>query len=185
MVALVRPAALWTGTQSLVGLDLLLRTAPAPARASAGAGRCVVLLIPAVGVLLAPGPVRGPVPDLDVPHAPADLGACVPLPARSRAGHLAAGDRLRNAVCARVRVGRITVPPAFGGPQPVQVLELPGLPAESVDQHRLGDMPRRAAFWLGLVRGRRDDHPGCRRGRQGDGRGRCLAGTAGAAGGPG
>src|SRR5579863_4042657 len=98
--------------------------AAGPGAGSAGAGP-FLRLIPAVVALLAPGPVRGAVAGLDVPHSPADLGACVPLPARPRAGHLAAGDRLRNAVCARVRVGRITVPAAFGGPQPVQELELP------------------------------------------------------------
>src|SRR5690348_11542837 len=82
----------------------------------AGAGHYRELLVPAVGVLLPPCPVRGPVPVLDVAHAPADLGACVPLPARSRAGHLAARNRLRDAVSARIRVGRVTVPPAFDGP---------------------------------------------------------------------
>src|SRR5690242_20005097 len=82
----------------------------------AGAGHYRELLIPAVGVLLPPRPVRGPVPGLDVSHAPADLGARVPLPARARAGHLAARNRLRDSVSARIRVGRVTVPSTFDGP---------------------------------------------------------------------
>src|SRR5579859_4133863 len=90
------------------------RRGPAP-----GTYRVVVnawALIPAVVVLVPPGPVRRPVAVPDVSHSPADLGPCVPFPARPGSGHLAAGDRLRDAVGARERVGRIAVPPAFGGP---------------------------------------------------------------------
>src|SRR5205823_15034752 len=107
------------------------RSRPTPAQVS----------VPAGGLRVVPRPVRGPIPGPDVAQPPADLGGCVRPPVGARAGHLAAGQRLGNAVRARVGVAGVLVPAALPLPQPVQVLELLGrLPVELV-QHPAGDLP--------------------------------------------
>src|SRR5215510_2751878 len=58
--------------------------------------------VPAGGLRMIPGATWGPIPGPDVPQAPADLGADPRPPVGAGAGHLAAGQRLRDAVRARV-----------------------------------------------------------------------------------
>src|ERR1700734_4517860 len=73
-------------------------------------------LIISVGELEIPRAAWGAVNGLDVSEAPFDLGSRVGLPVRAGAGHLVAGQRLRDAVRAGVRVFRLVVPAALPVP---------------------------------------------------------------------
>src|SRR5262249_11145093 len=80
--------------------------------------------VPAGGLRMIPGATWGPIPGPDVAQAPANLGADPPPPVGAGAGHLAAGQRLRDAVRTRVGVACVLVPAALPVPEPVQVPEL-------------------------------------------------------------
>src|SRR6516162_8160022 len=97
-------------------------------------------LIPAAALLVRPCAAGRPVERLDVSQAPADLGGSVGLPVRARAGHLRAGQRLRDAVCP-TGIGRVNIPAALGVPEADQAAELARRPPVG-PQHRLSDLLR-------------------------------------------
>src|SRR5690606_23848765 len=91
---------LWTLTITLTFTPM--RSAcvvpPAGARRLADYRRKDGLLIPSPGLGVPPGSARRAVAALDVAESPLDLGGGVGLPVGAGAGHLAAGQRLRDAV---------------------------------------------------------------------------------------
>src|SRR5262249_30191742 len=92
--------------------------------------RCpeIARLVPAVRFLVRPGTARRTVRVLDVGQAPLDLRLRICLPVRPGAGHLGAGERLRDTVGA-AGVVCVVLPAALTGPQTVQTAELAGAEA--------------------------------------------------------
>src|SRR5688572_28052563 len=88
-----------------------------PRRNPAPSVRVVVLPV-------GPGAARRLVAALDVAESPGDLSGRVDPPIRTGRGHLGAGEGLRYAVGAGVRVLGQVVPAALVIPQPVQAAEL-------------------------------------------------------------
>src|SRR5690606_10502654 len=111
---------------------------PAGARRLADYRRKDGLLIPSPGLGVPPGSARRAVAALDVAESPLDLGGGVGLPVGAGAGHLAAGQRLRDAVRAGVAVHRPLVPAALLLPEALQAAPLVGAEAERAE-HLLGD----------------------------------------------
>ena len=93
------------------------------------------------GLGVAPRGARRAVDVLDVLQAPLDLGGRVGLPVGAGAGHLGAGQRLRDAVGAGGAVAGVRVPAALLHPQRVQAAELAGAPAV-VAEHDAGGAAR-------------------------------------------
>src|SRR3984885_6890788 len=93
-------------------------------------------LIISVGELEIPRAAWGAVNGLDISEAPLDLGGRVGLPVRARARHLVAGQRLRDAVRAGVRVFRLVVPAALPVPDVEQAAPLRRL-AEAERRHNV------------------------------------------------
>src|SRR4051812_37020016 len=91
------------------------------------------------------------VPVLDVVETPLDLGYRVRAPVLAELGHLAAGQRLGDAVRARARVGGPLVPAALPLEEPVQTGEL--VDGEALFQHQRTADPAVAAE---LLAGSRD-----------------------------
>jgi NADPH-dependent ferric siderophore reductase len=96
-------------------------------------------LVPAAGLLVRPRGARRSIRALDVPQPPRDLGRGIGAPVRTRAGHLGAGQRLRDPVGAGAGVVRRHAPPAFALPQRVEAGELARRPAVTVE-HSPGDV---------------------------------------------
>ena len=80
--------------------------------------------VPAGALLVRPGGAGRAVDRLDVAQTPADLGGGVGLPVRASAGHLGAGQRLRDAVGARVGLLAEGFQPLSRVPQALQAAEL-------------------------------------------------------------
>src|SRR6202012_3969767 len=99
-------------------------------------------LIISVGELEIPRAAGGAVNGLDVSEAPLDLGGRVGLPVRARAGHLRAGQRLRDAVRAGGRVLRLVVPAALPVPDVELAGPLPRLAEAEGRQHVVRDALR-------------------------------------------
>src|ERR1035437_2639968 len=100
-------------------------------------------LVIAVGFLEGPGAAGVPVDVLDVAQSPPDLGRRIGLPVRACAGHLAARQRLRDAVRA-AGVFRVVAPAALPVPDVLQAAEI-GLRAEAEAGHdAVGSGLRRA-----------------------------------------
>src|ERR1700733_13795471 len=94
---------------------------------------CSGYLVVAVGFFEGPGATGISVDALDVPQAPPDLGGRIRLPVRARAGHLAARQRLRDAVRA-AGVLRVVAPAALPVPDVLQAAEV-GLRGEAEAAH--------------------------------------------------
>ena len=90
-------------------------------------------LIPAGRARVPPRGTGLAVAALDVPKAPLDLGLRVGAPVTAGAAHLAAGQRLRDAV-GTLAVADPVVPVRFLGPQQDEAFELPGRPAALLDE---------------------------------------------------
>ena len=98
--------------------------------------------VPTVGALEAPRTTGGAVPVLHVLDAPGDLGRRVGAPVVAVAGHLAAGQRLRDAVRARGGVRGVDVPVALADDDVVEALVLVVAVVVLVLQDLLGDVAR-------------------------------------------
>src|SRR5699024_4904778 len=112
-------------------------SAPAPQASGRGGS------VPAHRLRVSPGAAGAAVSAGDVVQAPGDLGGGVGAPVSAGAGHLGAGQGLRNAISTRGGVLRVGVPAALARPQAVQAAPLPG-PAACGEQF-LGDRLRRGA----------------------------------------
>src|SRR4051794_10695546 len=82
---------------------------------------------------MAPGTARAAVRPRDVGQAPLDLHSVVVLPVRAERRHLAAGQRLRDAVGA-AGVGSVRVPARLTVPEVHEAGELPRPPASLRDE---------------------------------------------------
>src|SRR5580658_2313888 len=99
------------------------------------------LVVP-VGFLESPRAARIPVYLLDVAQSPPDLGGRIRLPVRPGAGHLAARQRLGDAVRA-AGVLRVVHPAALPVPQVKQAAEVGARGESEAGQHVVGGGLRR------------------------------------------